>query len=106
MHKRLAKAGLLGLGMVVASIAASLTPSKAVAQIDNRYKPLVTRPSAPQDPSQIDPSQHGLPGNGTGVIVPPPQASQMPVIKPMTPSRMPVIPPPGTPGGNPHVVPK
>ncbi len=81
-------------------------PLAAEAQTVNPYKPFVTRPPGPQDPSVINPADPGIQGNSTGVIAPPPNVSRMPVIRPTTPSRMPVIPPAGTPGGNPSVVPK
>ncbi len=83
-----------------------LMPSGAVAQTVNPYKPFVTRPPAPQDPAMINPAEPGIQGNSTGVIAPPPNVSRMPVIHPTTPSRMPVIAPPGSPGGNPTVIPK
>jgi hypothetical protein len=81
-------------------------PAGAQAQTVNPYKPFVTRPPAPQDPSVINPAEPGLQGNSMGTITPPPNVSRMPVIHPTTPSRMPVIRPAGTPGGNPSVIPK
>jgi hypothetical protein len=87
-------------------MAAALLPVTASAQSVDPYKPLVTARPGQQDPSRINPRDPGTQGNTTGVIVPPPGISRMLVIKPTMPSRMPVIPPPGTPGGNPMVVPK
>ena len=68
--------------------------------------------SHPQDPARAN-----KPGasdslskqleHSDGVIKPPRHVDpEMPVVPPSSSDKMPVIPPPGTPGGNPNVVPK
>jgi hypothetical protein len=94
--------GLIGLGVAM--------PMAARAQNPNSYKPMVTTPPAPQDPARpnlVNPSAPAItpPGSVNGVIVPS-VTSKMPVIRPLAPSNMPVFRPPGSPGGNPNVVPK
>jgi hypothetical protein len=96
------------LAVAGAFIAATSLLSVAQAQAVDPYKPLVTAPPGPQNPAFNNPSAPGIQGHMTsGVIAPPAnQMSNMPVIRPTTPSNMPVIAPPGSPGGNPSVVPK
>ena len=72
----------------------------------NPYLPMTTKPPGPANPAPINPGDPVPERNMTGVIAPPQIDSRMPVIHPQTPSRMLVIPPAGTPGGNPTVVPK
>jgi hypothetical protein len=101
-RKTMVLCGLIGLGATM--------PMAARAQTPNAYKPMVTAPPAPQDPAHpnlVNPGAPAItpPGSINGVIVPS-MNSKMPVIKPLAPSNMPVFPPPGSPGGNPNVVPK
>jgi hypothetical protein len=82
-------------------------PAAAMAQSSvNPYLPMTTKPPGPQNPALLNPGDPVTERNTTGVITPPPMGNSMPVIHPQTPSRMPVIPPAGTPGGNPNVIPK
>lgn len=88
------------------ALAAALSPLVAQAQQVNPYKPMVTSPPGPQNPALLNPSNPGMPGSTSGVIVPRSQMSNMPVIRPTVPSNMPVIVPPDTMGGKTVVVPK
>jgi hypothetical protein len=101
-RKMMVLCGLIGLSAAM--------PIAARSQNPNSYKPMVTTPPALRDPAHptlINPSAPAItpPGSVNGVIVPS-MTSKMPVIKPLAPSNMPVFPPPGSPGGNPNVVPK
>jgi hypothetical protein len=99
--------GRMKRAALLLSIPAALSlPAMAVAQNVNPYLPMTTKPPGPQNPAPVNPGDPIRQRNTNGVIAPPPMASGMPVIHPRTLSRMPVIPPPGTPGGNPTVIPK
>jgi hypothetical protein len=99
--------GRLKRAALLLSIPVALSlPAMAEAQSVNPYLPMTTKPPGPQNPAPPNPGDPIRQRNMNGVIAPPPMASGMPVIHPQTPSRMPVIPPPGTPGGNPTVIPK
>ena len=79
-------------------------PLAAQAQNDvNPDLPMTTKPPGPANPGLSNPF---LQQNRTGVIQPPPMASQMPIIQPRTPSRMPVIVPQGLPPAAPNMAPK
>jgi hypothetical protein len=82
-------------------------PLTASAQSSvNPYLPSTTKPPGPLNPAPMAPADPTLQRSTSGVITPPVTDSRMPVIHPRTPSNMPVIPPAGTPGGNPSVIPK
>jgi hypothetical protein len=99
--KRLMICGLVGLIMA--------SPTAALAQIENSYKPLVTSPPGPQDPAHFNMGNPGAPA-----ITPPafsnsnesasPSSGGLPTVLPSPPA-MP-FPPPGTPGGFQSAAPK
>jgi hypothetical protein len=99
---------LLKRAALILAIPASVgLPLAAQAQSSvNPNLPMTTKPLGPANPAPPDPGNPVPQRNMTGVIAPPPVDGRMPVIHPRTTSRMPVIPPAGTPGGNPAVIPK
>ena len=95
------------LTLAMAVPTALALPVAAEAQNNvNPYMPMTTKPSGAPNPGIVNPGDPINEGNMNGVISPPPVDRGMPVIHPQTQSQMPVIPPAGTPGGNPTVIPK
>jgi hypothetical protein len=91
---------VVGTGFLIAAPAfAQVPPSPAVPPTQQQAPAELKAP--PQKPTDLSSTQ--------GVIRPPASATNDAIAKP-TPSTgafpTPVIPPPGTPGGNPNVVPK
>ena len=95
------------LALILAIPAVLGLPLAAEAQSSvNPYMPMTTKPPGPLNPALPNPGNPFPPQGRSGVIAPPAIDNRMPVIHPQAQSRMPVIPPAGTPGGNPTVVPK
>ena len=93
--------------LILAIPATAALPLAAQAQNSvNPYLPMTTKPPGPTNPAAPNPGDPITERNPSGVIAPPATDSRMPVIHPQMPSKMPVIPPAGTPGGNPNVIPK
>ena len=83
-----------------------LPPAAEAQSSVNPYLPMTTKPPGPTNPAPVNPGDPVARQNPSGVIAPPATDNRMPVIHPKMPSNMPVIPPAGTPGGNPAVIPK
>jgi hypothetical protein len=67
-----------------------------------------TPPTTPSPPPEIVAPRDDTAGTATGGVLHPPNVDPGINIKPPAdaPQSMPVVPPPGSPGGNPNVVPK
>ncbi len=109
----------------VAALVTALTPALVAAQPPPNVKPKVTPKIERHDDPKACAHERATVGSGgdlavpnrqgqplseqlaqsNGVICPPPVDPEMRKPAPKT-GTMPVIPPPGTPGGNPHIVPK
>ena len=67
-----------------------------------------TPPATPSSPPEIVAPKDNAIGEAHGGVLHPPNVDPGISVKPLvdTPQSMPVIPPPGSPGGNPNVIPK
>jgi len=67
-----------------------------------------TPPTTPSSPPEIVAPKDTMTGEAHGGVVHPPNVDPGINIKPPAdaPQSMPIVPPPGSPGGNPNVVPK
>src|ERR1700722_17385423 len=101
---------------IAAAIAAAISASAAQAQSERPVPPSAT-PSTRRDcpPSAGNPPAKETTGSAPlsdrlaqskGVICPPAGVDPGIAVPPVGGGRMPVIPPPGTPGGDPGIVPK
>ena len=103
---------------IAAAIVTVATGSMATAQVQGEQpKPPVTSPPAHDDCSAGPNAPRPDETTGSkslserlseskGVICPPAGVDSGVAVPPITGGRMPVIPPPGTPGGDPHIQPK